>query len=205
MLAGKREKNYGPHAYSNKFSCLALMLTAGAGPGGSIPGHVQQAQRDAAKVQSGHVNVGIEGGRQHYCPSSIRRARTTSENWSSVMPDTRPYSRPRSRVACHDRSRRRSRSSLAATSSTEMPSDEAIGSSSASRSGGRYVLLPFVATTLLSHAAAARPSRFRLRSRFHLHAKPVVRGSLLRRQVGIFQPAMRGISDEQFWERDGLE
>jgi hypothetical protein len=139
-------------------------------PNHSIPGHVQQAQRGAAKVQSGDVNVGIEGGRQHYCPSSIRRARTTSETWSSVMPDTRPYPRPRSRVACHDRSRRRSRSSLAATSSTEMPSDEAIGSSSASKSGGRYVLLPFVATTLLSHAAAARPSRFRFRSRFHLHA-----------------------------------
>jgi hypothetical protein len=29
----KSEKDYGPHAYSNKFSCLALMLTAGAGPG----------------------------------------------------------------------------------------------------------------------------------------------------------------------------
>jgi hypothetical protein len=64
-------------------------------PNHSIPGHVQQAQRGAAKVQSGDVNVGIEGGRQHYCPSSIRRARTTSETWSSVMPDTRPYPRPR--------------------------------------------------------------------------------------------------------------
>jgi hypothetical protein len=56
------------------------------------------------------------------------------------------------------------------------------------------VLLPLVATTLLSHAAAARSSHLRFSSRFHLHAKPVVRVSLLRREVGIFQPAMRGIS-----------
>ena len=83
---------------------------------------------------------------------STRRARTTSETCSSVMPDARPYSLPRSSVACHERSRRRSRSSLAATSFTEMPSDAAIGSNSASRSGGRYVLLPLVATVLLYRA-----------------------------------------------------
>jgi hypothetical protein len=32
ILAGKSEKDHGPPAYSNRFSCLALMLTAVPSP-----------------------------------------------------------------------------------------------------------------------------------------------------------------------------